>query len=155
MRVLLLLLTLSCGLYLVSESYYRSHISMEGQYQARLSDLRVERNQLHEVIDATIQEETFQTDLYLEIDGIDSVSVFHSRGKFLQFKQGVYRYSAEITATQQADITNIETSDGYKDMLQRSGMEESGEITLLYLDKKIALVESGQQKNIYLYVRQP
>ncbi|USD43848.1 hypothetical protein J4N42_16965 [Vibrio sp. SCSIO 43135] len=153
MRALLILLTLSAGLYLFSESYYRSHISIGGEYRAHFSDLRKEGNKLYEVIKASITEDKFTTDVYLKEEGIDSVSVFHSKGKFLRFKHGTYRYSAQITAEQKADISNLEASEEYGDMLLRSITEEKDILELLYLDKHIAIVSRGQKRHISLYVR--
>lgn len=153
MRALLVLLTMSVGLYLISESYYRSHISIGGEYRAHFSDLRKEGNELNEVIKATITEEKFTTDVYLKEEGIDSVSVFHSKGKFLRFQHGTYRYSAEITAEQKANITNLDTSKEYEDMLLRSITEENDSLELLYLDKHIAIVSRGNKRHISLYVR--
>lgn len=153
MRALLVLLTLSVGLYLISENYYRSHISLGGEYRADLSDLRKEGNKLDEVINATITEEKFTTDVYLKEEGIDSISVFHSKGQFLRFQQGTYRYSATITAQQKADITNLDTSEEYENMLLRSITEENDILELLYLDKHVAIVSRGKKRHIYLYVR--
>ncbi|MGY3571262.1 hypothetical protein [Vibrio paucivorans] len=153
MRALLILLTLSAGLYLFSESYYRSHISVGGEYRAHFSDLRKDGNKLYEVINASITEDKFTTDVYLKEEGIDSVSVFHSKGKFLRFKHGTYRYSAQITPEQKAAINNLEASEEYKDMLQRSIIEENDILELLYLDKHIVIVSRGKQRHVYLYTR--
>ena len=153
MRAILVLLGLSAALYLISDSYYRSHISISGEYRAYVSDLRKEGNKLNELVVATITEENFTTDVYLQEEGIDSVSVFHSKGKFLHFHGGTYSYSATISVEQQADITNLDTAEEYEDMLLRSINEEEESLELLFSDKDIAIVSIGKKRHVLLYVR--